>query len=102
MSFPGVRKRVTITVTDETLDPPVLSDPGELEVEYGPVGETPTTKTWPADDEIENDSTGVFHIDIDCPTDGLWAVRAAATSGVIGVDEETWFVKASHFPEPES
>ena len=97
MSFPGVRKRVTITVTNETLVPPALADPTALTVEYGPLTSTPTTKPFPADAAIVHDSTGVFHIDIDCPTPGQWGVRAAATSGIVGVSEETWEVDTSNF-----
>lgn len=95
--FPGARKRVSWTVTDETTDPPALADPDAMTVLYGKRGELPTEKTYPADAEIVHDAEGEFHIDIDCPDLGTYAIDIIATSGVVGATETTWRISRPAF-----
>jgi hypothetical protein len=94
--YPG--KRARITVKDETVDPPALDDPTSLTVRYGVEGDaTPIVKTWPADGEIVHDGAGLFHIEIVCDAPGTWTVRAEASNGLVGVDEDSWYVRPSAF-----
>jgi len=93
-NYPGARKRVTFTCTDLA---GTATDPTALAIEYGPLGGTATTKSWPTDDAVVKDSAGVFHIDIDCPTAGTWAARAIATGALVAVTEIQWPVSRSAF-----
>lgn len=98
--YPGTRLRASWTVTDETAEPPALESPTAMTVEYGPKGDDPTVLEYPTDTEIIEDDEGTFHLDIDCPTRGTWAIRVAATEGVIAVDEEEWLIRKSAFTAP--
>lgn len=95
--YPGTRKRASWTVTDETVDPPVLTSPDAMTVTLdrpsGDPGET--TYEYPDDAAIIEDAEGTFHMDIDCPVYGRYAIRVASTQGVVGVEEEKWRVHRS-------
>jgi len=94
--YPGVRKRITMTCRNELTNQ--LADPTTLEVSYRRIGDTVTTKTWPADAAVVvRDSVGVFHIDVDSDREGTWALRADADGAIVTASETTWPVERSNF-----
>lgn len=97
MSYPGVRKRVTFYVTDNTQEPPVLADPTTFTITYGPMVGNTTAKAWPVDGEVVHGGTGVFHIDVDGPTSGRWGARGVAAGAVVGAWDVYWSIDPSEF-----
>ena len=93
-SYPGARKRLVITVKNETVTPAVLADPTTLTITWGPLGGTTTTKSYPTDGVVVHDSTGTFHIDIDCATAGSYFAHVTST-GVVGSSLAEWIIDPS-------
>ena len=90
--YPGTRKRIAITVTDETVTPAALADPTTLVVKYARYPDSATTVTWSGvNNAIVKDSTGTFHIDIDCTEDGDWHALIT-TTGVVGATIAQWTI----------
>lgn len=92
--YPGVRKRFTFTCSDTAGTP---ADPTTLTVKQRRLYDTPDVLTWPTDSEIVHDDTGIFHVDLDFPHGGDYAVRAEAAGALVAAVEVTLTIEAGSF-----
>lgn len=90
----GGRKRITAKCY--AVGTTTLIDPTNASFIYEAPDGTETTKTYPADVEVVHESTGIFHIDVDCPTAGKWKIRFVASGALVAVSEATWDVVPSN------
>ena len=61
---------------------------------------TETDYTWPGQNQVVNDSAGLFHVDVLATMAGTWTYRFNGTGAVVAAREGTFFVDASAFPVP--
>jgi hypothetical protein len=97
--YPGSEKIVRWTVTDETVDPPVLTSPTAQQVFVGREGTRATVYNFPDDAEVVEDGEGEFHVLVVSDSPGDWAVFIKATEGVIASAVERWTITAPPFRE---
>ena len=89
----GDKARISVTFTVDD----VATDPTALTFKYRIGTGDVTTYTYGSDDELEQDSTGNYHVDIDCTTAGTYYVRYAGTGAAAAAAESSFTVVGSHF-----
>lgn len=83
---------LTVTATGTALDPDAVT------VAYRRLAdETNTTLVYGTDAELVKSATGVYYVDIDADTAGMWVYRFASTGDGQAAQEGAFLVEASKF-----
>lgn len=90
----GQLVRITATFTDENGD---AADPGAVFCQIKTPAGVTTSYEYGVDGEVVKDSTGVFHLDLDCDAVGWWSWRWYSTTSVQAADEDRLQVSESEF-----
>ncbi len=89
----GDRVRFSVVIEVDS----AATNPTNLAFKWKVPGAVAITKTYPADAEVVQDSTGNFHIDKDITESGTHPYKWEATGTAVGAEEDLIRVKESVF-----
>lgn len=90
----GQLVKITASFTDEDGN---AADPGSVFCEIKTPAGVVTSYEYNSDPEVVKDSTGIYHLKLDCDVVGFWRWRWYSTGLVQAANEGTLHVKASEF-----
>jgi len=72
-------------------------DPTAVKFQFTDPSDNTTSYTYGTDDELVKDSTGNYHVDVDCDETGLWRWHWYSTGTGQASDEGRFYVSDSEF-----
>ena len=90
----GSLVKVPVTFADDDGD---AQDPTTVKFQVADPSGNTASYTYGTDDEVVKDSTGNYHLNVDCDESGLWKWHRYSTGTGQASDEGRFYVNASDF-----
>lgn len=87
-----IRVQTTFTDGDD-----VATDPDNVFFKFTDPSNNTASYTYGVDAELVKDSTGVYHVDIDCDESGEWRWKFYSTGNGQAADEDSFIIDQSWF-----